>query len=46
MVNLPNWLPLRYRICPADAAPGPWLSPDHAHLAEHRQTLDLRGTAR
>ncbi|MGY5135468.1 glycoside hydrolase family 65 protein, partial [Streptomyces nigrescens] len=42
MVNLPNWLPLRYRICPADAAPGPWLSPDHAHLTEHRQTLDLR----
>ncbi|MFE6740364.1 glycoside hydrolase family 65 protein [Streptomyces tubercidicus] len=41
MVNLPNWLPLRYRICPADAAPGPWLSPDHPHLTEHRQTLDL-----
>ncbi|MFI1739413.1 glycoside hydrolase family 65 protein [Streptomyces sioyaensis] len=42
MVNLPNWLPLRYRICPADTAPGPWLSPDHAFLTEHRQTLDLR----
>lgn len=42
MVNLPNWLPLRYRICPADADPGPWLSPDHPQLTEHRQTLDLR----
>ncbi|MFJ9850661.1 glycoside hydrolase family 65 protein [Streptomyces sp. NPDC101150] len=42
MVNLPNWLPLRYRICPSDAPPGPWLSPDHPQLTEHRQTLDLR----
>lgn len=42
LVNLPNWLPLRYRIRPADAPPGPWLSPDHAQLTEHRQTLDLR----
>ncbi|WP_189095292.1 glycoside hydrolase family 65 protein [Streptomyces kronopolitis] len=42
MVNLPNWLPLRYRICPAGSAPGPWLSPDHPFLTEHRQTLDLR----
>ncbi|WP_327368097.1 glycoside hydrolase family 65 protein [Streptomyces sp. NBC_01217] len=46
LVNLPNWLPLRYRIHPADttgATPGPWLTPDHEHLAEHRQSLDLRG---
>ncbi|UQA96998.1 glycoside hydrolase family 65 protein [Streptomyces halobius] len=42
LVNLPNWLPLRYRMRPVDAAPGPWLSPDHPQLAEHRQTLDLR----
>ncbi|MCZ0972169.1 hypothetical protein O1L55_13470 [Streptomyces albulus] len=28
LVNLPNWLPLRYRIRPRGAAePGPWLSP-------------------
>lgn len=27
MVNLPNWLPLRYRVRPEGAAPGPWLSP-------------------
>ncbi|MGW1705285.1 glycoside hydrolase family 65 protein [Streptomyces sp. NPDC002206] len=42
LVNLPNWLPLRYRIRPVGADPGPWLSPDHEHLKEHRQTLDLR----
>ncbi|WP_406344154.1 glycoside hydrolase family 65 protein [Streptomyces sp. NBC_01578] len=42
LVNLPNWLPLRYRIRPVGADPGPWLSPDHGHLREHRQTLDLR----
>ncbi|MET8416964.1 glycosyl hydrolase family 65 protein [Streptomyces sp. NPDC005098] len=42
LVNLPNWLPLRYRIRPVGADPGPWLSPDHGHLKEHRQTLDLR----
>ncbi|MCX5342829.1 glycoside hydrolase family 65 protein [Streptomyces atratus] len=43
LVNLPNWLPLRYRIHPAGTTPGPWLSPDHEHLVEHRQSLDLRG---
>ncbi|MFG2138239.1 glycoside hydrolase family 65 protein [Streptomyces sp. NPDC048650] len=42
MVNLPNWLPLRYRIRPSDAPPGPWLAPDHPQLTAHRQTLDLR----
>ncbi|KPC58587.1 glycoside hydrolase family 65 protein [Streptomyces chattanoogensis] len=42
MVNLPNWLPLRYRMRPSGAPPGPWLSPDHEQLAEYRQTLDLR----
>ncbi|MDC7340503.1 glycoside hydrolase family 65 protein [Streptomyces lydicus] len=42
MVNLPNWLPLRYRILPSDAEPGPWLHPGHAHMTAHRQTLDLR----
>lgn len=43
LVNLPNWLPLHYRIHPAGTAPGPWLTPDHSHLVEHRQSLDLRG---
>ena len=43
LVNLPNWLPLRYRIHPAGTRPGPWLAPDHAYLVEHGQFLDLRG---
>ncbi|MFF8916730.1 glycoside hydrolase family 65 protein [Streptomyces sp. NPDC015032] len=43
LVNLPNWLPLRYRIHPAGTAPGPWLTLDHAHMVEHGQSLDLRG---
>ena len=36
LVNLPNWLPLRFR--PAD---GPWLTPDTAQVAEHGQVLHL-----
>ncbi|MFJ1678910.1 glycosyl hydrolase family 65 protein [Streptomyces sp. NPDC088251] len=43
LVNLPNWLPLHYRIHPAGTAPGPWLTPDHEHLVEHGQSLDLSG---
>ncbi|MCK7626400.1 glycoside hydrolase family 65 protein [Streptomyces sp. RS10V-4] len=43
LVNLPDWLPLSYRIRPAgDSAPGPWLFPDHPQLTGHRRTLDLR----
>ncbi|MEV0777429.1 glycosyl hydrolase family 65 protein [Streptomyces sp. NPDC050428] len=42
MVNLPNWLPLRYRVRVEGAAPGPWLSPGGSQLIEHGQTLDLR----
>ena len=37
MVNLPNWLPLRFRT---DA--GNWLSPDTHKVLDHHQTLDLR----
>ncbi|MFD4628367.1 glycoside hydrolase family 65 protein [Streptomyces sp. NPDC058284] len=37
MVNLPNWLPLRFRT-----SPGEWLSPDTHKLLDHRQSLDLR----
>ncbi|MHA5054372.1 glycoside hydrolase family 65 protein [Streptomyces sp. SD15] len=37
MVNLPNWLPLRFR-----AASGHWLSPDTHKLLDHRQSLNLR----
>ncbi|QHY95154.1 putative glycosyl hydrolase [Streptomyces sp. S4.7] len=42
MVNLPDWLPLRYRVRVEGACPGPWLSPDGPELIEHGQTLDLR----
>ncbi|MDQ0795381.1 glycoside hydrolase family 65 protein [Streptomyces sp. B1I3] len=44
MVNLPDWLPLRYRLHPAGVdRPGPWLSPDDPSLVSHHQSLDLRG---
>ncbi|MCS0599653.1 glycoside hydrolase family 65 protein [Streptomyces sp. LP11] len=36
MVNLPNWLPLRFRPAGRD-----WLTPDTAHVTEHHQTLHL-----
>lgn len=42
MVNLPNWLPLRYRCLPDDGAAGDWLTPDHPSLRHYRLTLDLR----
>ncbi|GGW94561.1 family 65 glycosyl hydrolase [Streptomyces malachitofuscus] len=36
MVNLPNWLPLRFRL------PGePWLTPDTATVLDHAVTLHL-----
>ena len=42
LVNLPNWLPLRFRPCDGDAEPGPWVSVGSGTLLDHRQTLDLR----
>ncbi|MFK4104292.1 glycoside hydrolase family 65 protein [Streptomyces sp. NPDC019531] len=36
MVNLPNWLPLRFRL-----ADGQWLTPDTATVLDHRQVLHL-----
>ncbi|GAA3151490.1 glycoside hydrolase family 65 protein [Streptomyces echinatus] len=36
MVNLPNWLPLRFR-----PAGGNWLTPDSAAVTEHHQVLHL-----
>ncbi|MEU6912809.1 glycoside hydrolase family 65 protein [Streptomyces olindensis] len=36
MVNLPNWLPLRFRT-----PDGAWLTPDTAPVLSHRQTLLL-----
>ncbi|MGX1881593.1 glycoside hydrolase family 65 protein [Streptomyces sp. NPDC055287] len=43
MVNLPNWLPLRFRTAAGrgeEAAQ--WFTPDSGALVEHGQTLDLR----
>jgi trehalose/maltose hydrolase-like predicted phosphorylase len=37
IVNLPNWLVLRFRL-----DDGPWFSMAHAELEEHRLELDLR----
>ncbi|MEV0241501.1 glycosyl hydrolase family 65 protein [Streptomyces sp. NPDC050674] len=36
LVNLPNWLPLRFRL-----GGGEWLTPDAANVLDHRQTLHL-----
>ncbi|MER5199950.1 glycoside hydrolase family 65 protein [Streptomyces sp. NPDC002755] len=36
MVNLPNWLPLRFRL-----AGQQWLTPDTAEVSAHRQVLHL-----
>ncbi|MFE6828472.1 glycoside hydrolase family 65 protein [Streptomyces sp. NPDC057690] len=36
MVNLPNWLPLRFRL-----AGQRWLTPDTAEVLDHRQVLHL-----
>ncbi len=36
MVNVPNWLPLRFR--PTD---GPWLTPDTTPVLDHRMDLHL-----
>ncbi|MFI9025194.1 glycoside hydrolase family 65 protein [Streptomyces sp. NPDC053560] len=42
LVNLPNWLPLRFRVR-GDAHALPWFTPDDGSLLAHRQVLDLRG---
>jgi trehalose/maltose hydrolase-like predicted phosphorylase len=43
IVNLPNWLPLRFRTRDTGGdRPGPWFSPDDGSLLGYRQTLDLR----
>ncbi|MFB9392469.1 glycoside hydrolase family 65 protein [Streptomyces coeruleoprunus] len=43
IVNLPNWLPLRYRVVADGPEPGPWLTPAHEFLTDHGLTLDVRG---
>jgi trehalose/maltose hydrolase-like predicted phosphorylase len=42
LVNLPNWLHLRFRLRPADGSVGPWISPDTRPVLDHRHALDLR----
>ncbi|MCX4903792.1 glycoside hydrolase family 65 protein [Streptomyces sp. NBC_00878] len=42
LVNLPNWLPLRFRLRSADGSVGQWFSPDTRQSFDHRHTLDLR----
>ncbi|QGV77366.1 glycoside hydrolase family 65 protein [Streptomyces ficellus] len=41
IVNLPNWLPLRFRMS-SPQGDTPWFTPDSGALREHRQHLDLR----
>ncbi|WP_230396267.1 glycoside hydrolase family 65 protein [Streptomyces blattellae] len=36
MVNVPNWLPLRFRLREGD-----WIDPDSAKVLDHRMTLHL-----
>ncbi|AVV45709.1 glycosyl hydrolase family 65 protein [Streptomyces sp. ID05-04B] len=42
LVNLPNWLPLRFRVRRADGGRGTWFTPDTHPVVDHRHTLDLR----
>jgi trehalose/maltose hydrolase-like predicted phosphorylase len=42
LVNLPNWLLLRFRLRTGDGSVGPWFSPDTCTLLDHRHSLDLR----
>ncbi|MEU2737921.1 glycosyl hydrolase family 65 protein [Streptomyces sp. NPDC007095] len=42
LVNLPNWLLLRFRCRRAQGPWGPWFSPDACTFLDYRHTLDLR----
>ncbi|MFJ9566145.1 glycoside hydrolase family 65 protein [Streptomyces fuscichromogenes] len=42
LVNLPNWLLLRFRPRRADGGRGPWFAPRPHSPLEHRHVLDLR----
>lgn len=42
LVNLPNWLLLRFRLRSEDGSAGPWFSPDTFAPFDYRHTLDLR----
>ncbi|MEU7576059.1 glycosyl hydrolase family 65 protein [Streptomyces sp. NPDC041068] len=41
MVNLPDWLPLRYRL-KGESGTGEWLTPDSGALVALRQSLELQ----
>ncbi|MFE7754065.1 glycoside hydrolase family 65 protein [Streptomyces sp. NPDC057418] len=41
MANLPNWLPLRFRLL-GPQGPLPWFTPDSSSLLTYKQTLDVR----
>lgn len=40
IVNVPNWLPLRFRIT-ADGTDGPWIDEQHGEILDHQVELDL-----
>lgn len=42
LVNLPNWLLVRFRVRRADGPWGSWFTPDRHPAPDHRHTLDLR----
>ncbi|GGP36972.1 glycoside hydrolase family 65 protein [Streptomyces abikoensis] len=42
IVNLPNWLLLRFRLLFDDGSPGPWFTPDTCEVTDYRQVLDIR----
>ncbi|RLU89220.1 trehalose 6-phosphate phosphorylase [Streptomyces griseocarneus] len=42
IVNLPNWLLLRFRPLPSDGSSGAWFSMDDSEVLEHRLLLDMR----
>jgi trehalose/maltose hydrolase-like predicted phosphorylase len=42
LVNLPNWLLLRFRCRSSNGPWGPWFSPDACAFLDYRHTLDLR----
>nr|WP_286157438.1 penicillin-binding transpeptidase domain-containing protein [Streptosporangium nondiastaticum] len=37
MVNLPNWLLLRFRLLSPDGSPEPWFTPDTCEVTDYRQ---------
>ncbi|MEI5007440.1 glycosyl hydrolase family 65 protein [Streptomyces sp. PmtA] len=42
LVNLPNWLPLRFRLRSAGGPAGRWFTADSRTFLEYRHSLDLR----